>query len=100
MGEPARERLVTYLHEVEGEMHSPKCDVYMNVSGRRITPHEARGNHPHDGRPGRELRVLAAVRAGDDQGRHHRVLRVRTDEAAEGHDEAHRPGSLQADDQF
>jgi len=36
--EPAREKLLAALKDVEKEMKPPRCDVYMNVTGKRITP--------------------------------------------------------------
>eukprot|EP00413_Alexandrium_margalefii_P027625 CAMPEP_0204561126 /NCGR_PEP_ID=MMETSP0661-20131031/33005_1 /ASSEMBLY_ACC=CAM_ASM_000606 /TAXON_ID=109239 /ORGANISM="Alexandrium margalefi, Strain AMGDE01CS-322" /LENGTH=502 /DNA_ID=CAMNT_0051568515 /DNA_START=44 /DNA_END=1552 /DNA_ORIENTATION=+ len=36
--EPAKEKLLAALKEVEKEMKPPRCDVYMNVTGKRITP--------------------------------------------------------------
>lgn len=36
--QPARDRLVAKLKEMEPKMKSPRCDVYMNVTGKRITP--------------------------------------------------------------
>jgi len=35
---PARDKLIKFLRSQEGKMKPPKCDVYMNLSGRRITP--------------------------------------------------------------
>jgi len=35
---PAKERLLAALREVEKDMKPPRCDVYMNVTGHRITP--------------------------------------------------------------
>mmetsp|Transcript_63375 Transcript_63375/g.175669 ORF Transcript_63375/g.175669 Transcript_63375/m.175669 type:complete len:505 (+) Transcript_63375:39-1553(+) len=34
--QPAREKLLAALKGVEGEMRPPRCDVYMNVTGKRI----------------------------------------------------------------
>merc|ERR1712217_192513 len=36
--ESAREKLLAALKEIEKEMKPPRCDVYMNVTGKRITP--------------------------------------------------------------
>lgn len=33
---PAREKLLTALKEAEGEMQPPRCDVYANLTGRKI----------------------------------------------------------------
>jgi len=35
---PAREALTTYLNEVVKEMKPPRCNVYMNLTGKPITP--------------------------------------------------------------
>eukprot|EP00415_Alexandrium_ostenfeldii_P002184 UN2184 len=36
--EPAKEKLLAALKDIEKEMKPPRCDVYMNVTGKRITP--------------------------------------------------------------
>jgi len=36
--EPAREKLLKGLKDLEGKMKSPRCDVYMNMTGKRVTP--------------------------------------------------------------
>jgi len=33
----AREKLLSALRDVEGDMKSPKCDVYMNLTGKKIS---------------------------------------------------------------
>merc|ERR1712061_355448 len=35
---PAREKLVNFLKSVEHKMKPPRCDVYMNLTGKHITP--------------------------------------------------------------
>jgi len=35
---PARDKLISFLKANEGKMKPPRCDVYMNVTGKRITP--------------------------------------------------------------
>jgi len=35
---PAKEKLLKALRDVEKDMKPPRCDVYMNVTGHRITP--------------------------------------------------------------
>merc|ERR1712216_92612 len=36
--EPAKEKLLAELKGMEKKMKPPRCDVYMNVTGKRITP--------------------------------------------------------------
>jgi len=38
MMKAAQSQLIAALKEVEGSMSKPRCDVYMNVTGKRITP--------------------------------------------------------------
>merc|ERR1740138_1941933 len=35
---PAKAKLLTFLEECKPKMKSPRCDVYMNVTGQKITP--------------------------------------------------------------
>eukprot|EP00747_Dinoflagellata_sp_TGD_P211064 gnl/TRDRNA2_/TRDRNA2_84269_c0_seq1.p1 gnl/TRDRNA2_/TRDRNA2_84269_c0~~gnl/TRDRNA2_/TRDRNA2_84269_c0_seq1.p1 ORF type:complete len:508 (-),score=156.72 gnl/TRDRNA2_/TRDRNA2_84269_c0_seq1:231-1754(-) len=35
---PAKDELVKYLKSIEGSMKGPRCDVYMNVTAKKITP--------------------------------------------------------------
>mmetsp|Transcript_21011 Transcript_21011/g.65585 ORF Transcript_21011/g.65585 Transcript_21011/m.65585 type:complete len:498 (+) Transcript_21011:113-1606(+) len=36
--EPAREKLMAVMKSFEKDMKPPRCDIYMNVTGKRITP--------------------------------------------------------------
>merc|ERR1719373_1345115 len=35
---PARQRLLSALRDVEKDMRAPRCDVYMNLTGGKISP--------------------------------------------------------------
>jgi len=35
---PAKDKLLEYLKEIEPTLKSPRCDVYMNATGKKVTP--------------------------------------------------------------